>query len=79
MARLVILLSIFFFFLCLFAFSRAIPMAYGGSQARGQMGAVAAGLHHGRSNTGPEQRSEKQTVLNVMESNSQVLLNGLCL
>ena len=25
---------------------RATPMAYGGSQARGQIGAVAAGLHH---------------------------------
>ena len=27
---------------CLFAFSRATPMAYGGSQARGQIGTVAA-------------------------------------
>ena len=32
----------FLFIFCLF---RAIPMAYGGSQARGQVGAVAAGLH----------------------------------
>ena len=30
---------------CLFAFSRAAPAAYGGSQARGLIGAVAAGLH----------------------------------
>ena len=28
---------------CLF---RAIPAAYGGSQARGRIGAVASGLHH---------------------------------
>ena len=37
----------FFFFFLLF---RAIPVAYGGSQARGQIGAVAAGLHHRHSN-----------------------------
>ena len=39
---------IFFFFFCLF---RAAPMAYRGSQARGQIGAVAASLH-----PSPEQR-----------------------
>ena len=33
---------VFFFF---FPF-RAAPLAYGGSQARGQIGAIAAGLHH---------------------------------
>ena len=31
-----------FFFFCLFVFSRAAPEAYGGSQARGWIGAVAA-------------------------------------
>ena len=30
--------------------------AYGGSQARGRIGAVAAGLHHSHSNTGSELR-----------------------
>ena len=34
----------FFFFFCLFAFPRAAPEAYRGSQARGLMGAVAADL-----------------------------------
>ena len=34
--------------------SKATPMAYGGSQARGLIGAVAAGLHQGHSNTGSE-------------------------
>ena len=34
--------------MCLF---RAAPAAYGGSQARGRIGAVAAGLHHGHSST----------------------------
>ena len=35
-------------------FSRAIPMAYGGSQARGLIRAVAAGLHHSHSNARSE-------------------------
>ena len=39
---------IFFFFF--FVFSKAVPTAYGGSQARGLIGAVAAGLHHSHSN-----------------------------
>ena len=29
---------------------RAAPAAYGGSQARGQVGATASGLHHSHSN-----------------------------
>ena len=37
-------------------FFRAIPLAYGGSQARGQVGAAAAGLHHSHSNAGSELR-----------------------
>ena len=47
----------FCLFVCLFVFFchfRAIPMAYGGSQARSQIRAVAAGLHHSHSNTGSE-------------------------
>ena len=36
---------------CLF---RTAPMAYGGSQARGQIGAVTVGPCHGHSNTGSE-------------------------
>ena len=43
------LLSFFFFLLF-----RATPAAYGGSQARAQIGAVAAGLHHSHSNTRSE-------------------------
>ena len=39
--------KIFFFF-----FFRAVPTAYGGSQARGLMWATAAGLHHSQSNSG---------------------------
>ena len=39
---------------CLFAISWAAPMAYGGSQARGQIGAVAASLRQSHSNVGSE-------------------------
>ena len=34
------------FILFLFLFFRATPVAYGSSQARGQIGAAAAGLDH---------------------------------
>ena len=40
-----------FWSFCLF---RAAPATYGGSQARGQIGAVAASLHHSLSNWGSE-------------------------
>ena len=36
----------FFFFFCLFCLLGAASTAYGGSQARGLIGAVAASLHH---------------------------------
>ena len=42
-----------FFIFCLFG---AAPMAYGGSQARGGIGTIAAGLHHSHSNTGSKMR-----------------------
>ena len=41
----------FFVLFCLF---RAALVAYGGSQARGRIGAVAAGLHHSYNNAGFE-------------------------
>ena len=43
----------FFFFFLLF---RATPEAYGGSQARDQIGATAAGLHRRHSNAGSKPR-----------------------
>ena len=43
-----------YFFFCSFVF-RATPMACGNFQARGQIRALAAGLHHSHSNTGPKQ------------------------
>ena len=39
-----------------FGLFRATPMAYGGSQARGPVRAVAAGLHHSHSNSGSKLR-----------------------
>ena len=46
--------SCFFFFF--FFFFMAAPSAYGGSQARSQIGTVAANLYHSRSNAGSEPR-----------------------
>ena len=45
-------LFLFIYFFCLFAISWAASSAYGGFPARGQIGAVAAGLCHSHSNTG---------------------------
>ena len=45
------ILSIFYFYLFIyFVFSRAAPVAYGDSQARGLIRAVAASLCHSHSN-----------------------------
>ena len=43
--------TIFFFFFGLF---RAVPTAYKSSQARGQIGAIAANLYHNHSNASSE-------------------------
>ena len=48
---------LFFGFFCLFFVLlslRATPVAYGGSQARGQIGAIVDGLFHSHSNAGSE-------------------------
>ena len=47
------LINLFIYF-GLFVFSRAEPAAYGGSQARGLIGTVAASLHHSHGHTGSE-------------------------
>jgi len=57
----------FGFFFCLF---KATPGACGGSQARGPIGATAAGLHHSHSNARSEvicdlhHRSQQRRILN---------------
>ena len=44
-----IIMTYKFFLKIIFGFFLATPMAYGCSQARDRMGAVATGLHHGYS------------------------------
>ena len=55
-----------FFFFCLFASSRATPEAYGGSQARDVIGAVAAGLRQSHSNLGSKPRLQPTPQLTAM-------------
>ena len=45
---------IYIFFFSVFCLFRATPAAYGGSQARAQIGAVAAGLRQSHSNAESE-------------------------
>ena len=57
------------FFFCLFVFlpfSKAAPMAYGGSQARGLIGAVDTDLHRRHSNTGSEPHLQTTPQLTAM-------------
>ena len=55
---------LFFFFFPVFGLFRAEPMAHGGSQARGLIGAVASGLCQSHSNAGskPNLRPTPQLV-----------------
>ena len=50
------LFVLFLFLLFFFVFSGTASMAYGGSQDRDLIGAVAAGLHKSHSNVGSELR-----------------------
>jgi len=49
-----------------FSLFRATPVAYEGSQARGQMGAIAALLHHSHSNLGSELHLRSRPQLTAM-------------
>ena len=62
-------LFLFCFFCCPFFFFslfRAASMAYGGSQARGGIGAVAASLHHSHSNAGSKPHLRPTSQLRAM-------------
>ena len=61
-------MGVFFglFFVCLFLHFRAIFTAYGGSQAKGQIGAAAASVHHSHSNSGSELRLQPTPQLMAM-------------
>ena len=52
---------IYLFIYCLFAISWVAPVAYGGSQAKGRIGAVAVGLRQSHSNAGSEPESATYT------------------
>jgi len=54
------------FLFCLFAISWAAPAAYGGSQARGQIGAVAASLRQSHRHAGSEPRLQPTPQLTAM-------------
>ena len=49
-------LFIYYYYFCLLLFFRTTPVAYGGSQARGLIRAVAASQHHSHSDGGSEPR-----------------------
>ena len=56
---------VFFFFFFFLSF-RAAHAAYGGSQARGPIRAIASGLHHSHSNVGSELRLRPTPQLTAM-------------
>ena len=58
--------NFFFFFFGLFAISWATPSEYGGSQARGQIRAIDAGLRQRHSNWGSELRLQPTPQLTAM-------------
>ena len=60
--------SLSFLFVCFwwFVFFRSAPTEFGGSQARGPIRAVAAGLHHHHSNMGSEPRLQPTPQLTAM-------------
>ena len=56
-------MAFFFYFFCLSVFARSAPEAYGGSQAKGPIGAVATGLRQSHSNAGSEPRLQPTSQL----------------
>jgi len=66
MSRDTFLYSFFFFSFVFLLFLWAAPAAYGGSQARGPIGAVATGLRQSHSNVGSEPRLQPTPQLTAM-------------
>ena len=60
------LIEVFCFVLFFFSISRAASVAHVGSQARGLIGTIAAGLYHSHSNTGSELRLQPIPQLTAM-------------
>ena len=61
-----VLSFLFLSFFSVFCLFRAASVAYAGSQAKGQIGAVAAGLHHSHSNAGSELHLQPTPQLTAM-------------
>ena len=55
-----------FLFILFYLLFRGAPAAYGNSQARGQIGVAAAGLHHSHSNSGADPHLQPTPQLAVM-------------
>ena len=73
-------LLFFYYFLNFysFCFFRTALRAYGGSQARGLIGAVAAGLHHSHSHAGSELRlrpTPQRTAVSEARDRTLVLMD----
>ena len=71
LAQLIFLFFIYFYFILFYfivflSFFGAAPAAYGGSQARGLIGAVAAGLCQSHSNVGSEPSLQPTPQLTAM-------------
>ena len=62
----ILFFSFFSFFVGLFAFSRAAPAAYGGSQGRGLIGAVTTGQSQSPSHAVSEPRLQPTPQLMAM-------------
>ena len=60
-------IPLFFVVVVVVAISRAASVAYGGSQARSLIGAVATGLCQSHSNTGSEPRLQPTPQLTAMQ------------
>ena len=58
---------------CLFIYFRAVPKAYGISQARGRIGAAAASLHHSHSNAGSQDLSNICDLHHSSQQRRQIL------
>ena len=63
------------FFCFFFFFLRSAPTAYGGSQARGWIGAIPASLHHSHSNAGSARYEFWEDIINIQSTIDLMLPN----
>ena len=65
-------LNHFIYLFIYFCFLRAPPTACGSSQARGQIGATAAGIHHSLSNAGSQLSLQPAPQLTAMQDSPPI-------